>query len=41
MAVTGNKTEKAFLKYLKVTPREHAEKMKSLWDKRELKLIAV
>lgn len=41
MAVTGHKTEKAFLKYIKVTPKEHAEKMKSLWDKRELKLIAV
>jgi len=41
MAITGHKTEKAFLKYIKVTPKEHAEKMKSLWEKREFKRIAV
>ncbi|MEJ7823210.1 MAG: phage integrase SAM-like domain-containing protein [Chitinophagaceae bacterium] len=41
MAVTGHKTEKAFLKYIKVTSREHAEKMNILWEKRELKLVAV
>ena len=41
MAITGHKTEKAFLKYIKVTPKEHAEKMKLLWEKRELKRIAV
>lgn len=37
MAITGHKTERAFLKYIKVTAKEHAEKMKSLWEKRELK----
>jgi integrase len=41
MAVTGHKTEKAFLKYIKVTPKEHAEKMKSLWEKREPEIVAV
>ncbi len=41
MAVTGHKTEKAFLKYIKVNFREHAEKMKFLWEKRESKLVAI
>jgi integrase len=41
MAVTGHKTEKAFLQYIKVTPREHAESMRQLWEKTEAKLIAV
>lgn len=41
MAITGHKTEKAFLKYIKVTPKEHAEKMKYLWETRESKLIAI
>ncbi len=41
MAVTGHKTEKAFIKYIKVTPKEHAEKMKILWEKREAKLLVV
>jgi integrase len=41
MAVTGHKTEKAFLKYIKVTPKEHAEKMKNLWETRESKLMAM
>ncbi len=31
MAVTGHKSETAFLKYIKVTPREHAEKLKTFW----------
>lgn len=33
MAVTGHKTETAFLKYIKVTPTEKAEMMLSLWNK--------
>lgn len=41
MAVTGHKTEKAFLKYIKVSKKEEAERMKQHWDKRESKLIAV
>ena len=31
MAVTGHRTETAFLKYIKVTPQEHAEKMRDMW----------
>jgi len=40
MAITGHKTEKAFLKYIKVTPREHAEKLKTFWQERvKLKVV--
>lgn len=31
MAITGHRTESAFLKYIKVTPQEHAEKMRDMW----------
>ncbi len=31
MAITGHKTEKDFLKYIKVTPDEHAVKMQDIW----------
>ncbi|MGN6264762.1 MAG: tyrosine-type recombinase/integrase [Ginsengibacter sp.] len=41
MAVSGHKTESAFLKYIKISPKEHAEKMKQLWEEREPKLKAV
>lgn len=41
MAVTGHKTEKAFLKYIKITPKEHEEKRKELWDMRAIKKVAV
>lgn len=41
MAVSGHKTESAFLKYIKISPTEHAEKMKNLWEKQESKLVAV
>lgn len=34
MAITGHKTEKAFLKYIKVTPKEHAQILKLAWEKR-------
>jgi integrase len=34
MAITGHKTEKAFLKYIKLTPSEHAKLLKSHWQKR-------
>ncbi|WP_212000219.1 site-specific integrase [Chitinophaga sp. HK235] len=40
MAITGHKTEKAFLRYIKVTPAEHAKLLKMHWEKRNL-LIAV
>jgi len=33
MAITGHKTETSFLKYIKVTPKEHALKLKDFWQK--------
>lgn len=41
MAITGHKTEKAFLKYIRVTPDEHARKIKELWNKRDSVLKAI
>ncbi|MFW5804829.1 MAG: tyrosine-type recombinase/integrase [bacterium] len=34
MQITGHKSEQSFLKYIKVTPREHAEKLKEFWSNR-------
>jgi integrase len=34
MAITGHKTEKAFLKYVRVTPSEHAKLLRKTWEKR-------
>ncbi len=31
MAITGHKTESSFLKYIKVTPKEHALKLQNFW----------
>ncbi len=40
MAITGHKTEKAFLRSIKLTPTEHAKLLKLHWDKRnELKAV--
>ena len=39
MAVTGHKTEEAFLRYIKITPEEHARKLQSAWDNRHLKVV--
>lgn len=33
MAITGHRTETAFLKYIKVTPEQHARKMQEIWLK--------
>ncbi len=33
MAITGHKTEKAFLSYIRVTPEEHALKLREHWEK--------
>jgi integrase len=33
MKITGHKTESQFLKYIKVTPREYAERLKEYWKK--------
>jgi integrase len=41
MAITGHKTEKSFLRYIRVTLDEHAQKIKDLWDKRESNLRVV
>jgi molybdopterin converting factor small subunit len=35
MAITGHKTEKDFLKYIKVTPDQHAKIFQAHWDKTE------
>ncbi len=35
MAITGHRTEKAFLKYIKLTPNEHAKLLKLQWSKRQ------
>lgn len=32
MAITGHKTEESFLKYIKVTPDEHAKKLQLHWN---------
>jgi site-specific recombinase XerD len=32
MAISGHKTEKAFLKYIKVEPEEHAKKVLQMWQ---------
>ena len=33
MKITGHKTEKQFLDYIKITPKEYAIKLKELWSK--------
>jgi integrase len=35
MKITGHKTETQFLSYIKITPRENAERLKELWRKLE------
>jgi integrase len=35
MAITGHKTEKAFLRYIKLSSNEHAKIMQAHWDKDE------
>lgn len=39
MAITGHTTEKSFLKYIKVTPDEHAKKLQIHWENRHLKVV--
>ena len=40
MAITGHKTEKAFLRYIKLSKNEHAKLLKLHWEKRnELKAV--
>lgn len=33
MGITGHRTEKEFLKYIKITPKQHAQTLKKHWDK--------
>jgi len=33
MNITGHKTERQFLEYVKITPKKHAEAMKAMWTK--------
>ena len=37
MKITGHKTESQFLSYIKITPKEYAEKLKEYWKKTSLK----
>ncbi len=39
MAITGHTTEKSFMKYIKVTPREKAEMLKEIWNRKAMKAI--
>lgn len=36
MAITGHRTEKAFLRYIKLTPNEHAKILSIHWQKRQI-----
>jgi hypothetical protein len=33
MKITGHTTEKQFLDYVKITPKEYAVRLKKLWSK--------
>jgi integrase len=35
MAITGHRTEKSFLRYIKLTSKDHAKLLKMHWDERE------
>jgi integrase len=36
MAISGHKSEREFLGYIKVTPREHANKIRAFWNMKEV-----
>lgn len=38
MAITGHKTEKSFLKYIKVSPRDKAAMMAEIWSRQTMKI---
>jgi len=41
MAITGHKTESSFLKYIKVTPKEHANKIREIWQQQgKMKVVS-
>jgi hypothetical protein len=35
MAITGHKTEKSFLKYIRISPSEYAKILAMEWEKRK------
>ena len=35
MAISGHRSEREFLGYIKVTPREHANKIRAFWNKKD------
>lgn len=37
MAITGHKSEQSFLNYIKITPKEHAQKLQDYWKKKSSK----
>jgi|JI6StandDraft_1071083.scaffolds.fasta_scaffold26407_2 integrase len=39
MAITGHRTEKAFMRYIRVTPDEHAQNMLAIWRRTALKAV--
>jgi integrase len=39
MGITGHRTEKAFLKYIKVTPKEHAIKLREIWNRTTMQAV--
>jgi integrase len=39
MAITGHKTERSFLKYIKVTSKEHAKIMAGVWNRNEMEKV--
>lgn len=39
MAISGHKSEKEFLRYIKVTPREHANLIRAFWNDQEGKTL--
>ncbi len=40
MAVSGHKTEKAFLKYIKADSKDHAQKVLDAWKKQSFLKVA-
>jgi integrase len=39
MAITGHKTESSFLKYIRASADDHAQKMMELWELRKLREV--
>ncbi|HEY1062732.1 MAG TPA: site-specific integrase [Daejeonella sp.] len=41
MAITGHKTESSFMKYIRITPKEHSEKIREIWqNKPKLRVVS-